>query len=210
MGPRVPLRGPEDDDQLVRDGPHRHDLWDQVDHLCGAPKNAGMMISRLVACLAFGCLIGAASFVHAAPACDVAGLTSGAKLNDLLSKRAIEVIEQAAKPGAKADAALAKRVEPDATFMLGAGDLGRELGTGPAGARELAKAMTANLFMRDGWDYMEVPVENPCAEQKVVVEFLDSRIKRRCRITFTFVNGRVTAAEGWERSYITGPVTSPK
>ena len=144
----------------------------RFDRACRAPKNGGMLVSRFLACLALGFLAGAASLAHAAPACDVAGLTSGAQLSDLLSKRAIEVIEQAAKPGAKADAELAKRVEPDATFMLGAGDLGRELGAGPDGARELAKAMTANLFMRDGWDYMEVPVDNPAPSRKWSSSFL--------------------------------------
>ncbi len=165
--------------------------------------------------LLFGALMGALLFVaagkaQAASACDFAGIESAAKLKTLMQERAVEVVTLAARATAKDLKRLQSLVEPTANFDLGAGDLGRGLGTGIEGARELAAAMHANLYIVAGWDYMDMEVEAPCAEQKVAVEFLDNRVKARSYVTFTFVNGRVTGVQGWEGSYRTGPLPLPK
>jgi hypothetical protein len=34
--------------------------------------------------------------------------------------------------------------------------------------------------------------------------------KRTSQVEFTFANGRVVAAKGWERTYATGSLRSPK
>lgn len=143
-------------------------------------------------------------------ACDLAGVTEAGELHRTLSLRAVAVIDLAAQESQKAAARLAALVAPDARFMLGAGDVGEDMGTGPEGARATARLVNANLFIFAGWDYMAMPAENPCGAQKVTVEFLNNRVKSRCAITFTFTAGRVTQAEGWQRSYTTGPVTLPR
>jgi hypothetical protein len=143
-------------------------------------------------------------------ACDLAGITQAAELQRTLSLRAVEAIDLAAQATPKAAARLAALVAPDARFMLGAGDVGEDMGTGPEGIRRMALMIHANLFIFAGWDYMDMPAESPCGAQKVSVEFLNNRRKSRCVIAFTFTGGRVTQAEGWRRSYTTGPVTPPK
>ena len=157
-----------------------------------------------------GLLLGVAGGAQAAPACDFAAIASAAELQTRLQDRAVEVVTLAARATADDLNRLQALVEPAANFDLGAGDLGRGLGTGVAGARALAVAMNANLYIVSGWDYMDMAVETPCAEQKAAVEFLNNRVKTRSFVTFTFVNGRVTGVQGWEGSYGTGPIPLPK
>jgi hypothetical protein len=160
--------------------------------------------------LTIGLLLGLAGGAQAGSACDIGDINSAAKLQATLQERAIEVVTLAAKGGAKDLKRLEVLVSPSANFDLGAGDLGRGLGTGVAGARALAVAMNANLYIVSGWDYMDMAVEAPCAEQKAGVEFLNNRVKSRSFVTFTFVNGRVSEAQGWEGSYGTGSIPLPK
>jgi hypothetical protein len=158
-------------------------------------------------------LAGALALAMAAAAraetCDLAGL-SAAELQRTLSQRAVAVIDLAAQATPKAAARLTALVAPEARFMLGAGDVVEDMGTGPEGIRQMARLIYANLFIFPGWDYMDMPAERPCGEQKVIVEFLNNRAKTRCAISFTFTGGRVTQADGWRRSYTTGPMTLPK
>ncbi|GLQ98178.1 hypothetical protein GCM10007863_25980 [Dyella mobilis] len=107
------------------------------------------------------------------------------------------------KRAASSDAGLAALVAPSASFNLGAGDVARPLGTGVDGARALAQAMKADTYRFLGWDYMDMPAD-PCSKQKVEVEFIDSLGKSVYRMEFTFEAGRVTSADGWERSFETG------
>jgi len=145
-----------------------------------------------------------------AETCDLAGITEAAELQQALSLRAVEAIDLAAQDSPKAAARLNALVAPEAGFMLGAGDVGEDMGKGPEGARRMALFVNANLFIFAGWDYMPMPAESPCGTQKVIVEFLNNKQKSRCAINFTFTGGRVTQADGWRRSYTTGPVTLPK
>ncbi len=166
---------------------------------------AGMILAA--GAMEDGAMAGGAA---AAPGCDLAGLTSAARLHEVLTQRAVAAVDLAARPvSAETTRQLQTLVAPEARFGLGAGDVGRELDGGLAGVRMLAADMHANLYIADGWDYMDLPVEEPCGAQKVAVEFLDHRVKMRCRITFTFRAGRIVEGDGWERSYRTGPLTAP-
>lgn len=131
---------------------------------------------------------------------------SSRALHDVLSRRAVEVVNRAARSSWQTDARLTALVAPSAEFSLGAGDVGRPLGTGPSGARALARTMNAGAFRFAGWDYMDMPADS-CAVQKVEVEFVDTLGKSSFRIEFTFRAGRVVSAAGWLRSIESGPVT---
>ena len=126
-------------------------------------------------------------------------MTGASELHRVLSLRAVEAIKLAAKRSDR----LAALVAPFARFNLGAGDVDRPLGTGVHGARKLARKIHADTYRFLGWDYMDMPAD-PCAQQKVEVEFIDTRGKRLTRVAFIFKAGRVVSANGWERSYETG------
>lgn len=126
-------------------------------------------------------------------------MTGARELHRFLSLRAIEVVRLASSRGNQ----LAALVAPSARFDLGAGDVGRPLGTGVDGARELARTMDADTYRFFGWDYMDMPAD-PCSKQKVEVEFIDTQGKSLSRVEFTFEAGRVVSAHGWERSFETG------
>lgn len=128
-------------------------------------------------------------------------ITGMAELDHFLELRAVEVVERAADQ----DAGLATLVAPSASFSLGAGDVGRPLGTGVDGARALTRTMNADSYRFLGWDYMDTPAD-PCAKLQVTVEFIDSRGKNVSHVEFTFEAGRVVAAAGWQRSFETGPL----
>jgi len=131
--------------------------------------------------------------------CGLPEITSSRELHQFLSLRAVEVVKRAANR----DSELAELIAPSASFSLGAGDIGRPLGTGVDGARELARTMNADTYRYLGWDYMDMPVD-ACSSQKVEVEFIDSQSKNVSRVEFVFESGRVVSAAGWERSYEAG------
>jgi hypothetical protein len=131
--------------------------------------------------------------------CGLPEISSASELDRFLSLRAVEVVRLAAR----SNDGLAALVAPSASFNLGAGDVGRPLGTGVDGARELARTMKADTYRFLGWDYMDMPAD-PCSKRKVAVEFIDSQGKRVSRMEFTFEAGRVVSADGWERSFETG------
>jgi hypothetical protein len=140
--------------------------------------------------------------------CQLANVESTRELHEVLSLRAIKIVELAAAAHA-GDAALAALVAPSASFNLGAGDVGRPLEAGVEGARALARAMDAETYRYLGWNYMDGPAQ-PCATQKVMVEFLDTRNKRVSQVEFTFEAGRLVDATGWVRSYETGALESAR
>lgn len=131
--------------------------------------------------------------------CARPGISGARELDQFLSLRAVEVVRLAARSGE----GLAALIAPSASFDLGAGDVGRPLGTGVDGARALAQAMKADTYRFLGWDYMDIPAD-PCSKRKVEVEFIDSQGKTVSRVQFTFEAGRVVSADGWERSFETG------
>jgi hypothetical protein len=160
-----------------------------------------MKMHRLIFCVGSVLAVGPA---FAGPTrCDLHEFTSSRELHQYLSLRAVEVVKRAANP----DGGVAALVAPTATFNLGAGDVGRPLGAGIDGARELARTMKADTYRFLGWDYMDMPT-NACSKPEVEVEvdFIDSQGKHVSRVKFTFETGRVrlVSAVGWERSFETG------
>lgn len=137
--------------------------------------------------------------------CEVADARTIADLRQMLGRRAIEALTLAATQQAD-ESSLTNLIAPTATFSLGIGDVGRSLGTGPDGARAMAREMNPDTFRFFGWDYIPTPVADPCSTHQVDVEFVDSRRQNLYPITFTFYAGQIVAAEGWSRSYQTGPI----
>jgi hypothetical protein len=160
--------------------------------------------------LAVAILSLASSGAIAAPApdrCDLPVVKYMGDLQSVLSRRAVEVVNRAAKLGSNDDVRLRQLVAPSADFSLGAGDVGRPLGKGVSGARALAVEMKADTFRYLGWNFIPTPVEAPCASQKVEIEFTDTRGRNVYPVTFTFKGGRVVAAEGWSRTFEAGALT---
>jgi hypothetical protein len=142
-----------------------------------------------------------------AETCDLGSVHSARDLHDLLSRRAVEIVGRAADPSWQSDERLAHWVAPSAAFGLGGGDVGHPLGKGIAGARALATEAKADTYRFLGWDYMDGPVD-ACADQQIDVEFIDTRDKWIAQVKFTFKAGRVVAADGWSRSFQSGPVAA--
>ena len=149
--------------------------------------------------LAVAAVLLGASTTAAGPSedgCDVPMVKYIGDLQSILSRRAVEVVNRAARLQDGPDFRLQKLVEPSADFSLVAGDVGRPFGKGIAGARGLAKAMKADTYRFLNWNFIPTPVEDRCAAQKVEVEFTDTREKYVYPVTFMFRAGRVVAAEG--------------
>ena len=138
--------------------------------------------------------------------CDLRDVKTIGELRTVLSERAVEAVNLAAGPAGAAEARLAQLVTPAAPFSLGAGDVGRPLGTGAAGARAFARDMKADSYRFLGWDYMPTPIEDACAAQKVDIEFIDTTHRYVYPVTFSFEGGRIVNVGGWTRSYQTGPI----
>jgi hypothetical protein len=139
-----------------------------------------------------------------AASCPLANIESQKELHEFLSMQAVKVVALAVRGDRERLAAL---VTPFASFGLGAGDVGRPLGTGIQGIEALADTMSADTYRYLGWDYMDGPAE-PCSLQKVTVEFVNSREKRLSQVEFTFEGGRLINASGWERSFEGGSVNA--
>ncbi|MXV31582.1 hypothetical protein DYQ91_01540 [Xanthomonas sp. LMG 8989] len=175
--------------------------------MCSDPRlltvghTAQMNILRLILCLSW-LLIAGPAFAGASR-CDLHEFTSSRELHRFLSLRAVDIVRQAENSGG----GLAALVDPTAMFNLGAGDVGRPLGTGIDGARALARTMQADLYRFLGWDSMDME-PNACSEREVEVEveFIDSQGKRVSSVKFTFEVERVrlVSAVGWEKSFEAG------
>ena len=120
-----------------------------------------------------------------------------------LSRRAVEIVTRAAANGWKNDRELLAVVAPEAKFGLGAGDVGRPLGTGLTGARALANEMKADSYRYFTWSSIPSQID-PCGEWSVKIEFIDSRSKNLADMEFTFSNGTLKSAMGWVRWYASG------
>lgn len=160
-----------------------------------------MNVSRLILCLS-SLLVAGPAFAGGSR-CDLHEFTSSRELHRFLSLRAVGVVRQVENSGS----GLADLVAPTATFNLGAGDVGRPLGTGIDGARALARTMKADSYRFLGWDSMDM-APNACSKREVdvEVEFIDSQGRRVSRVKFTFEveRVRVVSAAGWERSFEAG------
>jgi len=162
-----------------------------------ADKSLPMKLPQWLVCIAL-MLVAGPSFAGTS-GCSLSEITGSRELHQVLSLRAVEVVKRAAS----GDSQLVELIAPSASFSLGAGDVGRPLGTGVDGARELARTMNADAYRYLGWDYMDMPTD-ACSRHKVEVEFIDSQGKTVSRVEFVFESGRIVSAAGWERSYEDG------
>ena len=153
-------------------------------------------------------LLGAPAAIARPPAdsCAFKAARTIAELRSALSLRAVEIVNRAAAAKSDTDPRRRQMLTPSATFALGAGDVGQPLGTGIPGARALARLMKADRFRFLGWDYIPTPIEDACAREKVDIEFIDTRDNRVYPVAFTFEGGRLISAEGWSRTFATGPI----
>lgn len=118
----------------------------------------------------------------------------------------MDIVNLAARSRNSVPETLKDMVDPAAEISLGAGDVGRPLGTGTTGLRALALEMNADSFRFLGWDYIPMPIDTPCGKHKAEVEFTDSRRKNVFPVTFEFEAGRMVGAKGWTRSFEAGEV----
>jgi hypothetical protein len=164
----------------------------------------------VVAALALVAFPGSAMAADPAQRCEVAAAKTIGELQYDLSRRAVEAVGRVAEAGNDSDDRLQQLVTPTASFSLGAGDVGNALGAGIPGLRALAQAMKADTFRFLGWDYIPTPVADPCGAQKVEVEFIETRGRHVFPVTFVFQSGRIVSAQGWSRSFVTGPIPSAR
>jgi hypothetical protein len=139
--------------------------------------------------------------------CDLAGVESARSLREALSRRAVEIVRLAAAPAPKEQKRLESLVLPTAKFRLIAGDVGLPLDVGVDGARSLAKAMHADNYRFDGWNFMDSPTQ-PCDAHSVTMEFSDTVNNERSELRFDFLAGRLASAEGWRRSFEAGSLSN--
>ena len=59
-----------------------------------------------------------------------------------------------------------------------------------------------------GYDYMDIPGKGGCSEFKVQVEFVSHGNVTASVVEFTFRDGRLASALGWERSLTEGSLKS--
>lgn len=142
------------------------------------------------------------------PSCDLAAINTARAVHEMLGRRAVEVVSAALGTGSMVEARLHRLVDQSANFSLGAGDVGRQLGTGIVGARSLAVTMKADQFRFLGWDYMDGPADG-CSKQSITVEFVSSGDRLISQVEFSFDQGRVIAAKSWQRSFESGSVPFP-
>ncbi|MBH0111682.1 hypothetical protein I5E68_01790 [Novosphingobium sp. YJ-S2-02] len=160
--------------------------------------------------LGLACLIGVCTSAPAQAAsegrsCGLDKVKTVADLRGVLSMRAIEAIKLAAEPrGYEESPGLKALIRPDAAVGLGSGDVGRPLGHGTYGLRHLVREMNAGTYRYLNWDYIPTPVDQPCHEAKVEIEFTDSARLLVYPVEFTFEDGLITGVSGWTRSYVSG------
>jgi hypothetical protein len=135
--------------------------------------------------------------------CDLTAIKGGRAVHEALSRRAVGIMAAAATSGSASDNVLNALIDKDAVLTVIVGDVGLP-GKGAADARSLAKRMNADEYRFLGWDYMDIP-DDACRRQQVTVDFIANREKRISRINFTFENGHLMGAEGWQHLFAKGP-----
>ena len=149
-------------------------------------------------------LIGGLAAPAPVPAsCSVASIKSDSELHYVLARRAVDLVQRAGRAGWSKDDALNQQIAPAAESGLGAGDVGRPLGKGAAGLHALAVEMNADRFQYPGWNYMSGPVD-VCKEQAVDIQFIDTSNRQSSSVRFTFIDGRITRAAGWQGPFESG------
>ncbi|MBR0553882.1 hypothetical protein [Stakelama marina] len=134
--------------------------------------------------------------------CEEADITTIGQLNTALSEKAVEIMKLASKPGN--EPRLRQVVDANATFSLGAGDVGRPMGKSLAGARAMASDMQADSYRFQLWSSIPTPIDNPCGRHEVTVEFIDKKNAFSYPIKFTFLGGRLIDASGWLTRFQSG------
>lgn len=140
--------------------------------------------------------------------CGLANINTARSLHEALGRRAVKIVATASAGEPKADELLDGLIDPFASFALGAGDVGRPLGKGVAGARLLAETMNADQFRFLGWDYMDGPAD-ACGKASITVDFISSSDQLISQVQFTFERARLIAATGWQRSFESGALPRP-
>lgn len=141
-------------------------------------------------------------------ACDLSKMATARELHDALAARAVEVIDRAARSGWDDDTRLADLVTADARFAVGAGDVPNwATGLGPAGAHEVASRLKADSFRFAHWVGIPRPVERPCGEFEITVEFFERQTGQNATIKFQFSDGQVHSATGWVGAFTEGQLT---
>lgn len=141
--------------------------------------------------------------------CDVQTAKSIGELRTNLGRRAVMAVNLAAARAKGLPAPeLEQLIAPDAAFSTGSGDVGLPLPSGVAGMIALARDMNADSFRFLGWDSIPTPVANPCGLQEMEVDFINSSKNIVFPVKFMFRDGRIVSAEGWRRSFESGPVTA--
>lgn len=142
-----------------------------------------------------------------APSCDLRAATTASAVHEALGRRAIEIVRLASTTDPEADHRLATYVDKAASFDLGAGDVGRPIGSGSVGARALAATMKADQFRFLGWDYMDSPSDG-CGKQSVTVDFIDTAGHEISQVEFAFDRGMLISAKGWQHSFESGSLVA--
>jgi hypothetical protein len=118
------------------------------------------------------------------------------------SQRSVEIVSLALRAD---NGELANMISPNASFAMGAGDVGMPLGTGVDGAKQLAQELAPASFEFSGWDH--IPVwRDACAKQEVEVRFLNKDGSREAPVKFVYENGALVSASGWWRSRVSGDI----
>jgi len=158
--------------------------------------------------IAFGVLLIATPFQHApvrlAPRpCDVGAAKDIGAVQHVLSKRLVDIFRRARGEGWQQDPTLERLVAPDAAFDLGAGDVGRPMGGGTTGARNISIAMPASSFRYTSWMSIPMPAD-ACAEQQVTVDFFDPATGDVARVEGIFRGGILLSAKAWMQAEVSG------
>lgn len=158
---------------------------------------------------AMGLILNVAAGQETAPAaasarsCMDAAITNVGILNDVLSMRLIEIFRRAQAEAWKTDGTLKRLVDPSAEFDLGAGDVGRAMGTGIEAARKMVLEMPVASFRYSRWTSIPYPVDG-CDKHSVKVSFFNPILGDVVPVEATFRAGVLISAKGWWNAETTG------
>lgn len=138
--------------------------------------------------------------------CDLPAAANMAEIYTMLSGRAVDAVDRVRRRGWERDPKLAAMVATTADFSLGASDVGRPFGKGIQALRAMALMLRADRFRYSGWSGTPPPTTSPCGEWQMDVEFIDGKTNTTSTIKFSFRDGLIMSASGWEGVFADGPV----
>jgi hypothetical protein len=130
--------------------------------------------------------------------CENSGATTVRDVNLILHERAAEILARAKSDGWSSDPQLVSLIAPDAEFNLGSGDVSSRIVAGPASMHRFAVIADADGYRYRPWSGPNYPA-NLCGEHKLKIEFYNSVSHLSSDIEFVFIDGRLTAASGWQQ-----------